>query len=121
MFYTKTPDQNFSLFQVVYQKIKVLQEMKFNQEILTKLLTGMQQLSINLLCSSECQTTYSFCEIKHFFKQAKSLLIYFQELRLKNIVILLYYFSCLETSLNYTFYRCDLSFLEKDIGAVLWE
>ena len=38
-----------------------------------KVLTKMQQLNINLLCSSDYQTNYSFCEIKHFVKQAKSL------------------------------------------------
>ena len=62
---------HFSLFQLVYQKIKILNYVKFNQEILTKLLARMHQLNINLLCSSMCQTTYSLCEIKHFVKQAE--------------------------------------------------
>ena len=75
----------FSLFQLMGQKNKVLHGIKFNQEILTKLLKTMHQLSINLLCSSDYRTTYSFCEIKHFVKQAKSLLIHFQQLLLKNI------------------------------------
>ena len=64
---------------------KVLHRIKFNQEIFTKLLKTMHQLSINLLCSSDYRTTYSFCQIKHFVKQAKSLLIHFQGLLLKNI------------------------------------
>ena len=67
------------------QKNKVLHRTKFNQEIFTKLLKTMHQLSINLLCSSDYRTTYSFCEIKHFVKQTKSLLIHFQGLLLKNI------------------------------------
>ena len=49
-----------------------------------KLLKRMHQLGINLLCSSDYQTTYSFCEIKHFVKQAKSLLIHFQGLLLNS-------------------------------------
>ena len=61
------------LFQLVCQKTKILHRIKFNQEILTKLLKRMHWLSINLLCSSDYQTTYSFCEIKHFLKQANSL------------------------------------------------
>ena len=60
------------------QKNKVLHGIKSNQEIFTNLLKTMQQLSINLLCSSDYRATYSFCEIKHFVKQAKSLLIHFQ-------------------------------------------
>ena len=64
------------------QKNKVLHRIKFNQEIFTKLLKRMHQLSINLLCSSGYRTT---CEIKHLVKQAKSLLIHFQGLLLKNI------------------------------------
>ena len=39
----------------------------------------------------------------------------------KKYYIFHYYFSCLESSLNYTFDRCDLSFLEKEIWAILWE
>ena len=79
MFCTTTnPRLKFSLFQLVCQKIKILYRIKLNQDILTKLPRGkllktMHQLSINLLCSSNYQTTYSFCEIKHFVKQAKSL------------------------------------------------
>ena len=30
-------------------------------------------------------------------------------------------FSCLESSLNYIFYRFDLSSLEEEIRAILWE
>ena len=75
----------FSLFQLVCQKNKALHRIKFNKEIFTKLLKTMRQLSINLLCSSDYRTTYSFCEIKHFVKQAKSLLIHLQGLLLKNI------------------------------------
>ena len=67
------------------QKIKILHRIRFNQEIMAKVFTEMHQLSINLLCSSDYQTTYSFCEIKHFVKQAKSLWIHFQELLLENI------------------------------------
>ena len=70
---------------LVCQKTKILHRIKFNQAILTKLLKRMHQLSINLLCSFDYQTAYSFCEIKHFFKQAKSLLIHFQGLLLKNV------------------------------------
>ena len=84
-YYNKPQSKFFSLFQLVCQKIKILHKIKFNQEILTKLLKGMHQLSISLLCSSDYQTTHSFCEIKQFFKQAKSLWIHFQELLLKNI------------------------------------
>ena len=54
------------------QKTTTLQRIKFNQEILTKLLKRMHRLSINLLCSSDYQTTYSFCEIKDLVKQANS-------------------------------------------------
>ena len=50
-----------------------------------KLLKTMHQLSINLLYSSDYRTTYDFCKIKHFVKQAKSLLIHFQGLLPKNI------------------------------------
>ena len=50
----------------------------FNQEILTKLVKVMHQLSINLLCSSDNQTAYNFCEIKNFVKQANSLCIHFK-------------------------------------------
>ena len=64
---------------------KVLHRIKFNQEIFTKLLKTMHQLSINLLCSSDYRTTYSFREIKRFVKQANSLLIHLQGLLLKNI------------------------------------
>ena len=86
MFCTATnPRLKFSLFQLVCQKNKVLHRIKFNQEIFTKLLRTMHQLSINLLCSSDYRTTYSFSEIKQFVKQAKSLLIHFQGLQLKNI------------------------------------
>ena len=79
------PRLKFSLFQLVFQKNKVLHRIKFNQEVFTKLLKTMHQLSINLLCSSDYRTTYSFCEIKHFVNQAKSLLIHFQGLLLKNV------------------------------------
>ena len=79
------PDKSFSLFQLLCQKLKILNRIKFDQEILTKLLKRMHQLSINPLCSSDYQTTYSFCEIKHFFKQAKNLWIHFPGLLLKNI------------------------------------
>ena len=86
MFCTATnPRLKFSLFQLVCQKNKVLHRIKFNQEILMKLQKTMDQLSINLLCSSDYRTTYSFCKIKHFVRQAKSLLIHFQGLLLKNI------------------------------------
>ena len=86
MFCTATnPRLTFFLFQLMCQKNKVLHRIKFNQEIFTKLLKTMHQLSINLLCSSDYRTTYSFCEIEHFVKQAKSLLIQFQGLLLKNI------------------------------------
>ena len=85
MFCTATnPRLKFSLFQLLCQKNKVFQ---FNKEIFTKLLKMMHQLSINLLCSSDYRTTYSFCEIKHFVKQAKSLLVHFQGLLLKNITL----------------------------------
>ena len=57
-----------------------------------KLLKMMHQLSISLLSSSNYQTTYSLCEIKHFVKQAK---------------------SCLESSLYYTFYRFDFIISER--------
>ena len=76
----KEPQTKSFLFQLEYQKTKILHRMKFNQEILKKLLKETHQHSINLLYSSDYQTTYSFCEIKHFVKQAKSLGIYFQEL-----------------------------------------
>ena len=79
------PRLKFSLFQLVCQKNKVLHRIKFNQEIFTKLLKTIHQLSINLLCSSDYRKIYSFCEIKHIVKQAKSLLIHFQGLHLKNI------------------------------------
>ena len=79
------PKLKFSLFQLVCQKNKVLHRIKFYQEIFTKRLKTMHQLSINLLCSSDYRTTYSSCEIKHFVKQAKSLLMHFQGLLLKNI------------------------------------
>ena len=86
MFCTATnPRLKFFLFQLVCQKNKVLHRIKFNQEIFTKLLKTTHQLSINLLCSSDYRTTYSFCEIKHFVKQAKNLSIHFQGLLLKNI------------------------------------
>ena len=86
MFCTATnPRLKFFLFQLMCQKNKVLHRIKFNQEIFTKLLKTMHQLSINLLCSSNYRTTHSFCEIKHFVKHAKSLLIHFQGLRRKNI------------------------------------
>ena len=65
------------------QKIKILHKIRFNQE--TKVFTKVHQLSINLACSSYYQTAYSFYEIKHFVKQAKSLRIHFQELPLENI------------------------------------
>ena len=93
---------------------KVLHRIKFNQEIFTKLLKTMHQLSINLLCSSDYRTTYSFCEIKRFVKQANSLLIHLQGLLPKNITCH-QQFSCLESSLNYTFYRFDLSCVEEEI------
>ena len=74
MFCTATnPRLNFSLFQLMGQKNKVRHRIKFNQEIFTKLLKTMHQLSINLLCSSDYRTTYSISEIKHFVKQAKNL------------------------------------------------
>ena len=80
-----TTNPSFSLFHLVCQKPKILHGMKLNQEILTKLLKRVHGPSINLLCSSDYQTTYSFCEIKHFVKQANSLLFHFQRLLLKNI------------------------------------
>ena len=92
---TTNPRLKFSLFQLMCQKNKVLHRIKFNQEIFTKLLRTMHQLSINLLCSSNYQTTYSFCEIKHFVKQAKSLLIHFQGLLLKNITCVITSFPVL--------------------------
>ena len=70
---TTNPRLKFFLFQLVCQKTKILHRIKFSQEISTKLLKRMHQLSINMLCSSDYQTTYSFCEIKHFLKQANSL------------------------------------------------
>ena len=82
---TTYPRLKFFLFQLVCQKTKILRRIKFNQEVLMKLLKRMHQLSINLLCSSDYQTTYSFCEIKHFLKQANSLLFHFQGLLLKNM------------------------------------
>ena len=86
MFCTSTnPRLTFFPVSARVSKNKVLHRIKFNQEIFTKLLKTMHQLSINLLCSSDYRTTYSFCEIKHFVKQAKSLLIHFQGLLLKNI------------------------------------
>ena len=86
MFRTATnPRLKLFLFQLMGQKNKALHRIKFNQEIFTKFLKTMHQLSINLLCSSDYRTTYSFCEIKHSVKQAKSLLIHFQGLLLKNI------------------------------------
>ena len=91
----QTPDQSFSLFQLLCQKNKVLHRIKFDQEIFTKLLKTMHQLTINLLCSSDYRTTYSFCEIKHFVKQAKSLLIHFQGLLLKNITCVIISFLVL--------------------------
>ena len=72
--------------------------MKVNQEILTKLLTKMHQLSINLLYSSECQTTYSFCEISIL---SKSLWIHFEELLLKNNTYFITSFLSLEFSKLY--------------------
>ena len=80
---------SFSLLQLMCQKNKVLHRIKFNSEFFTKLLKMMHQLSINLLCSSNYRTTYSFCEIKHFVKQAKSLLIHFQGLLLKSITFII--------------------------------
>ena len=82
------------------QKNKVLHRIKFNQEISTKLPKTMHQLSINLLCSSDYRTTYSFCEIKHFVKQAKSLLIlsggYFWKIsRVSSLVFLSWEFALL--------------------------
>ena len=85
MFYTAT-NPRLKFFPVSASvSEKILHRIKFNQEIFTKLFKTMHQLSINLLCSSDYRTTYSFCEIKHFVKQAKSLLIHFQGLLLKNI------------------------------------
>ena len=83
--FSTTTNPSFSLFQLVCQKTKILHGLKLNQEILAKLLKRMHGPSINLLCSSDYQTTYSFCEIKHFVKQANSLLFHFQRLLLKNI------------------------------------
>ena len=106
MFCTTTnPRLKFFSVSVVCQKIKILHRIKFNQEILKKLLKRMHQLSINLLWSSDYQTTYSFCEIKHFIKQAKSLSIHFQGLLLKKYHTFHHKLSCLKSSLNYTFYR----------------
>ena len=68
------------------QKIKILHKIRFHQEILTKVLTKIHQFSINLLRFSNYQTAHSFCEIKHFVKQAKSLWTHFQELILENII-----------------------------------
>ena len=86
MFCTATnPRLKFFPLSARCQKNKGLHRIKINQDIFTKLLKTMHQLSINLLCSSDYRTTYSFCEIKHFVKQAKSLLIHFQGLLLKNI------------------------------------
>ena len=79
------PRLKLSMSQLMCQKNKVLHRIEFNQEIFTKLLKTMHKLSINLLCSFDYRTTHSFCKIKHFVKQAKSLLIDFQGLRLKNI------------------------------------
>ena len=90
MFCTATnPRLKFFLFQLMSQKNKVLHRIKFNQEIFTKLLKMMHQLGNNLLCSSNYLTTYSFCEIRHFVKQVKSLLIHFQGLLLKNITCII--------------------------------
>ena len=81
----------------------------------------MHQLSINLLCSSDYRTTYSFCEIKHFVKQAKSLLIHFQGLLLKNVTCVITSFLVLRVLYTILFYRFDLSSLEEEIRAILWE
>ena len=53
---TQTPHQNCFLFQSLYSKIKILDEIKFDQEILTKLLRRMDQVNINLLRDSDYQT-----------------------------------------------------------------
>ena len=97
------------------QKIKILHKIRFNQEIMTKVFTKVHQLSINLVCSSDYQTAYSFYEIKHFVKQAKSLRIHFQELPLENITQFITSFLVVKSSINYAFCRFDLSLLEEKI------
>ena len=67
-FTTKNP--RLKLFSWV-RKIKIFHKIKFNQEILTKLLKGMHQLNINLLCSSDNQKL-SFCGIKQFFNSQRA-------------------------------------------------
>ena len=62
-----TANPRLKVFSVSFHRIK------FNKEILTKLLERMHQVSISLLCSSAYQTTEGFYEIKHFVTQAKSL------------------------------------------------
>ena len=104
----------FPCFSSWVRKNKVLHRIKFNQEIFTKILKTMHQLSVNLLCSSDYQTTHSFCEIKHFVKQAKSLLIHFQGLLLKNITCVISSFLVLRVPKPY-FLQIDLSSLEEEI------
>ena len=97
MFCTVTnPRLKFFPVSAVCQKTKVIHRIKSNQEIFTKLLKTMHRLSIHLLCRSDYRTTYSFCEIKHFVKQAKSLLIRFQGLFLKNITCVITSFLVLK-------------------------
>ena len=74
------PQTKIFLFQFVDQKIKILDKIKFNQEILTILLRRMHHLSINLPCNSDYKTTYRFFDIKHFYKRGKTLQIHFYEL-----------------------------------------
>ena len=83
-------------------KLTILNRIKFNQEILTKFLKRMHQLSINLLCSSDYQTAYSFCEIKHFFQTGKGFINPFSEVTSEKYHMFHHKFSCLKSSLNYS-------------------
>ena len=105
------PQTEVFLFQLVCEKLTILNRIKFNQEILTKFLKRMHQLSINLLFCSDYQTTYSFCEIEHFFQTGKEFINPFSWVTSEKY----HKFSCLKSSLNYTFYSFDLSSPEEEI------
>ena len=92
--------QGFST-RVMCQKLKILNRIKFNQQISTKLLKRMHQLSINLLCSSDYQTTYGFCEIKHF-QTSKEFMHSFSGVTSEKYHMFHHKFPCLKCSLNYT-------------------
>ena len=108
---------NFSLFQFVYQKIEIHHKIKFNQEILTKLLTGCIRLisiycevliarqvtvSVKLSILSNKQTVYEFISGVSFEK-------YYT-----------FHYQCsgLKSFVNYPFYRFDLSLLEEKISSI---